>query len=1513
MPADGGGFFGRGKERPSKNKAPEESSYEEKNFDRLALRYLEDRLKEPLSSEQKRKLEAHLRSIGREQKENAMEAFKAKSKLSIIGDLVDSFESAAVPEPAKSAKPEKPAKKAAAEKTGSPWTPAEAKAQAKQDHRELAAAVEKHVRPERKEKGVQGRLLSLTEQLRKAKKIQEREVIITQIEALVSDNPDALERALAGVQGAAQVSMIGERLAARAVSDEEKISLIQQITELADSAKRDKRLSDQDVIRLVSARIERSLATNDTGLISKLDAGELTSALNEGALLTTGTAVRGVELMTLGAYISLIAQAVMQTTIVYTSPAGIAFNVACVAAAAGVLPVTELAKALNFHEKAARRVFYEELARPEETEELDENGKPIKKKKKRNVSARAVAAALMATGAGVATEVATNIAPKILTVAAAQGPNMLSTAAALRQGHEAGSFVDKTDAALAQASEQVSQVLREPRIEGQVSTEALPPMVSRYHTTLEAFGDHMIRNELGGGRSEASGGTGVAGVGPSALRKIALFEGWFPGNYVQHDDPRVRALGPSAQAWAFEQRQNFSHVQLDENGEPVVLRNEEGQPLLDASGEEQYARVPIEFLTRSDGSQESIPDWVERRYEEFETKAQDHLVSFAQQREDLGELSAYLADRLVPLNVKIDLMRARIQGTDGFTQDTEELLETLLEIEDMFRTEFTIPVQGLNESLVASLRQVGSGDEGVRIDAPELEMNLSLLENLEAPHSLTLDDLVNPEQVARLFMERNLSGQLLFALLFGGIFFQQFWQFNAGKGRARKHARVLGPRMKKMFGERYQEGDEYQIASSISGDVGETLKAFLAGDASGVLNAGPIKELIPFETKGSWLALDPEFVLFSMRLAGERSGEFPVSTSANPLTWLQSMGSAYKKGMSEFIHGATTLPEVKTYMNLEERYRDRKVLTGEIFGEMLPGFTDVVFLSRKIHELRRQGRTEADPQVQELSTQFKNAYTEMVFSHLTARARYTRTKIDYYRSAYEELRTRGSFEDVSVERLTNLPNLTIPFGGTTVKLAEDDIAKLEAVRKTGLRTTVIAEIERELKREEAMLDSIDRFVDDVEKNENNRIASTSTSFAERLNTLKKTLDRTKPVEILGDRLLADMSARGGLNRMIREQLQEEIKVQVREHNAREAEAGPKKERAYPIQKQYEAINETLQYTVHDSPGEEHSLFINDRILNRFTCRPTLVYRPRGHKGAIAEYYAIEFLVTERDKEDPVFVQDLPIQTLFAEGLSPQDAAKQVQDWVASMRNKASMAAKLYALDTDISKKREDINLPETINLSSSDAKSRLDTLFGTLIPKGRIQNDLSEIDQVIERVEKRVGQLGDLTNLRRAKSRKEKEARKRQRTRQKHTYQDLFATLREEERNLANVERERQNLKPAFPEENRRVKTLVDFLANPDNRRMLSQAKVSFEYLPDIATRNNNIRLTDRRVAANFGGRTRTKVVEMNLDDVLNTIMNPSLRTDAQRKKALLDLFTEGGRPAETLRGNNRSGKRSGA
>ncbi len=101
---------------------------------------------------------------------------------------------------------------------------------------------------------------------------------------------------------------------------------------------------------------------------------------------------------------------------------------------------------------------------------------------------------------------------------------------------------------------------------------------------------------------------------------------------------------------------------------------------------------------------------------------------------------------------------------------------------------------------------------------------------------------------------------------------------------------------------------------------------------------------------------------------------------------------------------------------------------------------------------------------------------------------------------------------------------------------------------------------------------------------------------------------------------------------------------------------------------------------------------------------------------------------------------------------------------------------------------------------------------------------------------------------------------------------------------------------------------MVDFLRREGNRRFLSQAKVSFEYLPDVNTRNYNIRLTDRRVIS-LGKPKIQRVVELHLDDLMNTLQDPRLRTDADRKEVLLAIFTPAGRIIETLQGNNRSGK----
>lgn len=1326
----------------------------------------------------------------------------------------------------------------------------------------LRSAVREHENRRTGGSTILNRVRELGEQLAKTKKEAERERLNAELQLLISSNINALQNELSGLEGAAQIAAFGERLAAREVAKDERVALFRRIVEFADAAKKEQRLSDQEVIRVIAAKIERGLAEKGEGRISEFDADSMRNLPNELGLLTTNTAVLGVELMTLGAYLSLIAQAALKTTIVYTSPAGIAFNVACVAAAAGVLPLTELAKELNFHEKAARAAFYDELAKEGEGE------KDVKKIPGKMPLKALVGSAIAAAGAGVGT-IALNYVPKAATVVAAQGPNMLSTAAALRQGHEAGNFVEDTNAALAQAGDQVERILRAPRAEGYQRGAPLPSLIASYQHQLEDFGDVMIRNELGGGKSEASGGTGVEGVGPSALRKMWLFEGWYPGNYVSPDDPRVIRLGPAASEWAREQRAGFSYEMTGADG--------------------TTERIPIEFLTRTDGSQESVPDWVERRYMEFETQAQDLLVSFAEQRTDLGELSVYLADRLVPVNVKFDLMLARIQSTEGFSQDTDDIEETLLQIEELFRNEFTIPVQGLNESLITSLRQVGAGDEGMRLDAPELRMELDLLQNLEPPHSLSLGELMNPAQISKLFMERNLSGQLLFALLFGGIGFAGLWKYNAGKGRARKHARIMRPKLKKMFGERYREGEEYNIAREVSGGVGETLKEFLVGNGA-PFNMEGLRSLIPFETNGSWLQLQPEFVLFSMRRAGERSGKTPTRVSKNPLTWIQAVASAYAKGMASFTHGATMVPEVKMYARLEARYRDRTGLTQEVFGEMLPGFTDLAFIGRRITRLYGAGLGPEDKQVQELAIQFKNAYAEMVFSHLIARTRYAKTKIDYYNKAYDDLKENGEFGDLGVERIRNLPNLNIDFGGSTVELGDDDKAKLEMVRKTGLRTMAIAEIERGLAEERQSLSIIEKFIEELEEKESVRSAEFTTSFVSRLEELKQEVGRTSAVQTSGDRLLGEMSPRGSINRIVREQLQEEISSQLREHRSEQNQE--KFGREYGIQEQYAAVNEMLQFTVHDTAGGENSLFVDDKTLNRFACAPSLVLRPQGHGGAIAEYYALSFRVTEVGKTDPVYEDELPIQTLFAKELSPSQAATEVHRWILGKRNEASIAAKLYALRGSISKNKEDVAIPEAIPLTGNDSDRRLDELFDKDIPKLRIQEDLQEVEAALHSIGELGEALKDTRMARRPKTRKEKERIKRLRARKKESYIELFGEMRREERRLAFLERERSNLKSAFPEEKRRVKTLIAFLQDPSHRAFLQDAKVSFEYLPDVATRYDNIRIIDRRFVS-LGRSKAEKNKELNLDEVLNALQDPAHRNDSDRKKALLKLFTE--------------------
>ena len=87
----------------------------------------------------------------------------------------------------------------------------------------------------------------------------------------------------------------------------------------------------------------------------------------------------------------------------------------------------------------------------------------------------------------------------------------------------------------------------------------------------------------------------------------------------------------------------------------------DGKLLFDSEHHPVYEQVPITFELNHDGSQESVSDWIERRYGIFEGHAREiyneTFVGPHAKVQLTDEQARYLSGRLTQWNIKLDLMR----------------------------------------------------------------------------------------------------------------------------------------------------------------------------------------------------------------------------------------------------------------------------------------------------------------------------------------------------------------------------------------------------------------------------------------------------------------------------------------------------------------------------------------------------------------------------------------------------------------------------------------------------------------------------------------------------------------------------------------------------------------------------------------------------------------------------------------------------------------------------------------
>lgn len=1311
---------------------------------------------------------------------------------------------------------------------------------------------------------------------------ERRATLQGQRDLLLREEEYNIDRYKAGTPEGAYYASISERTASLRTR-EQKASFLKKVAIWANQAKHEQKLSDMEAIRFVSANVEKELARKGKGSITDFNEKTGTNKVVGGALVTGGLVVAGVDTATLGAYISLVAQSVLHISADVTTVGGMGFNAACAGFAVGVLPLAELLKRFQIYEKDARKNFYKVW------EDMDAGMLPETKPKGGN-RLKMIAAGAAALGAS-SLDTVIDQGARIATLAATTGPNMISTAAAFNLGEEGQEFITETRAALTQARSELMKVWRN---EADRQTGRLPVLVSEYQNQWVAFSDRSIQTEAGGGRSVTSGGSGVEGAGTNTGRKVGILAG--NRNY-----PGLRPTGgyDAGFQWGLAQRDNFTHVRVDENGELVPLRDASGEPVM-RDGAVQYERVPIEFETRPDGSQESVPEWIERRYEVFEGKAQDRFDQAARiigeaadneatpedERGELEQLATYLANRLMPVNVKLDLMRAYIQSTAGFSRQTQELQDTMQDIETLFNVEFTVPCNGMSESVIAALRQVGSGDSGMSIDEPTLDMNLELLENLDAPEGLDLASLLDPMEIKRLYFDNpDTRSKLIFTIVFGFVGFHGMSRYLKTQEYNRKQAKIMHPIFKNMYGkESYKEGTEFDISSEFS----DRMNMMFDGE-NGMFSGDEFKDLNPFQEM-PWMQMDPEFLMFYMRLSGEHSNELSGVDKTDPRTWGNLMAKRYLEGFHELIVPTVHAPEIKAFSKTLDRYARRDELALQTFGDILPGFTQIMKLSDRIKDLQKEGKRGNSPEMQEAGTAFINTYSEMVFGHLIARTRYARTRIAYLEKVYGDLKNKGSSSDVGVERLGNLPDLKLSFGDSKQKLKQGEIAKMELVRGSVYRTTVIDAIEAQLDIEQRALDQVADLAQKFKEHQEDRIAKKTTVFATRLIELEKALDEeTEPVAAIGDRLLREMSARGGLETVLLEDLEADIRDRVLEGRSVKTVG-----QVWPVEDQYGSVNRAFEQARNAKPGAAFSLFRDDPRLTKYKWTTSFPLRGVGSprlngKSRIAEEYVIELAVTDAGTGAVVFKDELAINTVFAKDVPPGVAGEAVRTWFREKRNEISLEAKIRSMTEDLSKMRQPVALPPPINLSLGDANGRLDSLFNGVMPEARRQEELDGVQAAVDKVYAQRN-FTNLVTLGRARTAKEKRERKKMRTDQGTEYEALFDRLKVEEQRINDLAKPKKGEK-MFEDDSMAVQRLTTFLAGPENRRLLSGLKVTFEYIPSTTPLARAIQLTDRRVFR--GSSAGSKITTVSLDSILSILQDPSIGNANERRRAVYELFSQ--------------------